>query len=153
MVKSENQGTNQTDLILSRLIESVSELALEIRRSNQNLRSTREEMLNLERRESRLENPPGQLDRRSYSNHPTSTRVNTSRDRRRESSIAHQETQVGALIRVTNSHAANERFGTVTNTTTSRVYFTFVGSGRETYRTWSNVRLASEEEERAFAPL
>ena len=151
MVKSENQGTNQTDLILSRLIESVSELTLEIRRSNQNLRSTREETSNLEQRVSRLEN--GQLDRRSYSNHPTSTRVNISRDRRRETSTARQEMQVGALIRVTNSHAANERFGTVTNTTTSRVYFTFTESGRETYRTWSNVRLASEEEERAFAPL
>ena len=153
MVKSENQSMNQTDLLLSRLIESVSELTLEIRRNNQNLRNTREGLFNLEQRASRLENSPVQVERRSNSRHQASTRVNVIRDRRGEVSAARQETQIEDLIRITNSHTVNERFGTVTNITTARACFTFTESGRETYRAWSNVRLASEEEERAYVAL
>ena len=79
MVKSESQCKNQTDLLLRRLIESVSDLTLEIRRSNENLRNTREELSNLESRVSRLESPPVQIERQNNLRHQGSTRVNSNK--------------------------------------------------------------------------
>ena len=91
MVKSENQSVNQTDLSLSRLIESASELTLETRRNNQHLRNAREGLSNLEQRVSRLESSPVQVERRSNSRHQASARVNISRNLRREVSATRQE--------------------------------------------------------------
>ena len=131
MVKSESQRNNQTDLLLRRLIESVSDLTLEIRRSNENLRNTREELSNLESRASRLESPPVQIERRNNLRHQGSTRVNSNRDRRREASTTRQEIEIGDLVRITNSNVANEQFGTVTSATSGKMCFTFIGSGGE----------------------
>ena len=132
--ESPNQENNQ---ILENLIERLNSLEINIREvtlENQQLRQTNSSL------ESRLEI----IERRVRE----SVRQQPNRDiqqRREQRVYSPEDLRTGDLIRVTNSSNHRETFAIVQQTATDRVHFRFNGTGRSTWRIYSNIVKVQEE--------
>ena len=132
--ESPNQENNQ---LLEDLIQRLNTLEINIREvthENQQLRQTNSSL------ESRLEI----IERRVRE----SERQQPNRDiqqRREQRVYSPEDLRTGDLIRITNSSNHRETFAIVQQTATDRVYFRFNGSGRSTWRIYSNIVKVQEE--------
>ena len=132
--ESPNQEDNQ---LLENLILRLNSLEINIRevtRENQQLRRTNSSL------ESRL----AIIERRVIE----SERQQRYQDNHQQSEqrvYSPEDLRPGDLIRITNSSNHRETFAIVQQTATNRVYFRFNGSGRSTWRIYSNIVKVQEE--------